>query len=278
MLPGNHAGDCLQPRIVLVVFRQRRQQRLRVRMARRLEHFGYRTRLDFLPRIHHDDALCGLGHQRQVVRDEDQRHVALALQPRQQCQHLRLHRDVERRGRLVGDQKARVAGDGHRDHHALRHAAGQLVRVCIEPRRRVGNLDLLEETQRARTASRAIVALFVRAVNAQRLHQLERHGKAGIEARQRILEDHRDVLADERPPLTHGHRREVVPGEAHRPGAHATGKVDEPHQRECRHRLAGPGLAHDAHDLARVDREVDVVHGFERRAFRAEFDGQALDV
>ena len=71
---------------------------------------------------------------RQIVRDQQQRHAALALQPQQQREHLRLHGDVERGRRLVGDQQARVAGDRHRDHHALRHAARQLVRIGVEAR------------------------------------------------------------------------------------------------------------------------------------------------
>ena len=43
-------------------------------------------------------------------------------------QHLQLDGDVERRGRLVGDQQIGLAGQHHGDHHPLAHAAGQLVR------------------------------------------------------------------------------------------------------------------------------------------------------
>ncbi len=50
----------------------------------------------------------------------------------QQIEDLRLHRDVERGGRLVGDQDVGPAGQRHRDHHALAHAAGQLVRVFVD--------------------------------------------------------------------------------------------------------------------------------------------------
>jgi hypothetical protein len=37
---------------------------------------------------------------------------------------LRLDGDVERGGRLVGDQHFRIAGERHGDHGALAHAAG----------------------------------------------------------------------------------------------------------------------------------------------------------
>ena len=46
----------------------------------------------------------------------------------EQLEHLRLHRDVERGGRLVGDQDLRLAEQRHGDHHALPHAARELVR------------------------------------------------------------------------------------------------------------------------------------------------------
>jgi hypothetical protein len=43
-----------------------------------------------------------------------------------QLQDLRLRRDVERGGRLVGDQQRRLQGEGHGDHHALPLAAREL--------------------------------------------------------------------------------------------------------------------------------------------------------
>ena len=59
-----------------------------------------------------------------------------------QLQDLRLHRDVERRGRLVGDQQIGLVGERHGDHHALALAAGKLVRIAAEPALRLGNADL----------------------------------------------------------------------------------------------------------------------------------------
>ena len=53
----------------------------------------------------------------------------LALQFAQQIEYLRLDRDVERGGRLVGDQQLGIARERDRDHHALLHAAGQLERI-----------------------------------------------------------------------------------------------------------------------------------------------------
>ncbi len=51
----------------------------------------------------------------------------------QQLEDLGLHGDVERRGRLVGDQQLRLVRHRHGDHDPLQLAAGQLVRVGAEP-------------------------------------------------------------------------------------------------------------------------------------------------
>ena len=64
-----------------------------------------------------------------------------------QVEDLGLDRDVERGRRLVGDQQLRLAGEGHRDHHALGHAARHLVRERLEPPLRVGDADHLEQLE-----------------------------------------------------------------------------------------------------------------------------------
>ena len=61
---------------------------------------------------------------------------------------LRLHRDVERGGRLVGHQDLGLGGERDGDHHPLAHAAAELVGIGVEPGRGVGNADLLEQAQR----------------------------------------------------------------------------------------------------------------------------------
>ena len=52
---------------------------------------------------------------------------------REQVEDPGLDRHVERGRRLVGDQHLRLAGERDRDHDALPHAAGELVRVGVEP-------------------------------------------------------------------------------------------------------------------------------------------------
>ena len=83
------------------------------------------------PVPHDHDAVGDLGDHAHVVGDEEHRHALLVLQRLDQLQDLRLDGDVERGGRLVGDQQLRPAGQRHRDHHALAHAAGEAVRIFV---------------------------------------------------------------------------------------------------------------------------------------------------
>ncbi len=66
-----------------------------------------------------------------------------------QVENLGLDRHVERRGRLVGDQQLRVAGERHGDHRPLPHAAGELVRVVVDAFFRRRDADLVEHFDRA---------------------------------------------------------------------------------------------------------------------------------
>ena len=95
------------------------EQPARVRVQRRREQRRHRRALDDLARVHHRDAIGDARDDAEIVRDQDERHPELALQRLQQVQDLRLDRDVERGGRLVGDDQRRLAHQRHRDHHAL---------------------------------------------------------------------------------------------------------------------------------------------------------------
>ena len=81
----------------------------------------------------------------QVVRDEQDRGARLLFQVVHQLQDLRLNRHVQRGGRLVGDQQLRLAGQRHRDHHALAHAAGKLEGVLLGHALRVRDLHVGEQ-------------------------------------------------------------------------------------------------------------------------------------
>jgi hypothetical protein len=77
--------------------------------------------------------------------NEQHRHAELLLRVLQELENLRLHGDVKRGGRLVGDQQVRLVGERHRDHHALALPAGELMRIGAEPPRRIGNADFSQQ-------------------------------------------------------------------------------------------------------------------------------------
>jgi hypothetical protein len=64
--------------------------------------------LDDAPGVHHADDIGVLGDDAEVVRDEHDRHVALAPGARGEVEDLRLDGDVERGGRLVGEEQLRA--------------------------------------------------------------------------------------------------------------------------------------------------------------------------
>ena len=67
-----------------------------------------------------------------VVGDEDDRGAHLLLEVADQRQHVLLHHDVERGGRLVGDDEFGIADGREPDGDALAHAARELVRIGVE--------------------------------------------------------------------------------------------------------------------------------------------------
>jgi hypothetical protein len=168
-----------------------------------------RPALDQLPVAHHHDVVGDLGHHPHVVGDEHHRHAVFRLQAADQIQDLGLGGDVQGGGRLVGDQHRGVAGQRHRDHRALPHAARILEGVAVDRALGIGDLDLAQELDRACLH----LLLRHRLVQADRLHDLEADGVHGRERAHRLLEDHRHVLAADR---AHGARLRLHGGEVDR--------------------------------------------------------------
>ena len=74
-------------------------------------------------KIHDHNMICHLRDHTEIVRDKDDRGLVFILQLAQQRQDLRLGRNIDRRGRLIGNQQTRPARQRHRDHRALAQAA-----------------------------------------------------------------------------------------------------------------------------------------------------------
>ena len=108
-------------------------------MFRRGKDLLHRSLLDDLAAIHDADHVRDATNDAEIVGNEQHAHAEPRADFREQRKDLRLHGDVERRGRLVRDQQIGLVGQRHRDHDPLTLAAGQLMRIAGKPRFRLRN-------------------------------------------------------------------------------------------------------------------------------------------
>ena len=121
------------------------QQALRVRIARPLEQLRGRRVLEHLAGVHHDDLVGHAGDDAEIVRDQDD--AGSRLLPSAFLMRSRICAWIVTSSAVVGSSaisSSGLAGQRHRDHHALAHAAGKLVRIVVDARARVGDADHLQ--------------------------------------------------------------------------------------------------------------------------------------
>ena len=189
--------------------------------------------------------LRGLGDHAHVVRDHDERHVTLLLQGHEQVEDLRLDRHVERGRRLVGDEQLGIAGDRHGDHHALVHAAGELVRERRQAAFRRRDADLLQQFDGAALGApcdpcaRAAASVSV-------------SWKPMVKQGLRLVVGSWKIIATSLPVSLRRSRSEIVsrscPLNDSLSAVTRPGKRHEAHERQHRHALAGARFADDARE------------------------------
>ena len=157
--------------------------------------------------VHDADDVGILGDDAEVVGDEHDGHAGVAFELAEQREDLLLDGGVERRGGLVGQQKHGLAGKGHGDHDALTHAAGELVRECVDALFGIGDADGAEGVKGDLLCCSVIHGL----VQQDRLDDLIADGEDGIERGHRLLKDHGDLCAANGADVALGHREEVAP-------------------------------------------------------------------
>ena len=209
-----------------------------------------RAVLDRAAGVHHQHVVGHLGDHAEVVGDDDDRGVELPLEVLQQVEDLGLHGDVERGGRLVGDQQRRVVDQPHRDHRPLPHAAGELVREVVDPAVGLRDADPVEHLDRLAPG----VALGrIRVVHQVGLGQLAADLVERVQRRQRVLEDHRDRVAAQLAHPVLGQADDLGAADPDRAGDLADLASCRPRIAIDGDRLARSGLAHDAQRLAELD-------------------------
>ena len=86
---------------------------------------------DDLACVHQRHTVSHVSHHAQVMRDQQQAQLALALQVFEQIQHLLLDGHIQGRGGFVCNQKLGFSGQGHGNHDALLLAPAHFKRVAV---------------------------------------------------------------------------------------------------------------------------------------------------
>ena len=218
--------------------------------------------LDDAADIHHRDTVGDVLDDREVVRDEEVGEVELVLQVLQQVERLRLHRDVERRDRLVGDDEARVERERAGDADALALAAGEGVRIAAHVFR--PQPDAAHERRRRGPRSSLPLAMPLTRSGSPMMSSTVMRGLSEDE---RVLEDHADVAAvgasAPASPASRGRRRRLAVAAAIEDRA-AGRLVDAQDARGRVVDLAAAGLADEAERLAVAHAKLDAVDGLHR--------------
>ncbi len=230
------------------------QQPARIRTLRRIEN-GVSRALFLDPATLEDNQPIGaIGRDPKIMRYEQHGGVVLGAQGVDQIEDAFLHGDVERAGRLVGDDQCRLQGNGDRDQHALPHASRQFMRILRRPPCRIRQPDFFQKFDYARPDVAALM------VNAQNLRYLRADALHGIERAGWVLRDQADLrAADCVEPFLRpfGNIGAVQPDGATIEPAIAG---QQPYRRLCGGGFAGPGFADQGDDLAAIDVEGDFVH------------------
>ena len=142
---GDLAFDGLEPAAAGVVGGERIEESFGVGVFSGCEELLYGRVFDDVAGVHDGDVVGHFGDDAEVVGDEYDGHASILLEFPEQVEDLGLDGDVEGGGGFVGDEKLGIAGEGHCDHDALPHAAGELVGVVVDAVFGGGDADLVDE-------------------------------------------------------------------------------------------------------------------------------------
>ena len=139
---------------------------------------------------HHHKLLRHAAHDSQIMADKKIRQVQLALQIAQQRKDLRLHRHIQRRGRLVQHQQPRTHDQHARDRNSLTLPARELVRIA--------RCRLALQTHLAQTGNDgagALLSRLVEPVNVGTLRNDVPYRHARRQRGERVLKDDLQITA-----------------------------------------------------------------------------------
>ena len=126
-------------------------------LLRGIEDLLRRAGLRDLSFLHHIYAAAQRGNHPQIMADQKKRCFRIPDHFPQQPQNLRLHCPVQGGGGLICNDQPGITGKGNGDYHSLPHAAGQLKRILLHPKRRITDSHQIQKFQRT------LLCFFLRA-------------------------------------------------------------------------------------------------------------------
>ena len=236
---------------------------------------GDRSFLHNLAEAHHGNPVGEIFDNAQIVGNEQDAQTHVLLEVLQELEDRRLDRDIDGRGRFVGDQQIGLVGQRHRDHHPLALAARELVREGAEPPLRFLDADLFQQFQHLLAGGVFHHSLM----DAQDFANLLFDRVQRVERRQRLLENHRNPVAADFAQDRFRGAHQFFAAEPDAAGRMARLRIGQELQdRQRRDRFTGPALPDQRKGLALVDVKGHAFDGMERTVLRAEVDFQVVNV
>jgi hypothetical protein len=248
----------------------RAQKVSRVGVARLADDLPLCSHLHEMACIQDCDSIGHLGHDTQIVRDQNHGHFSLLLDRFQETQDLRLNRYIQSRGGLVRNQELWLTCQSHGNHHPLRHTTRELMRVRAKAARGVRDSHLREKLDH-------LLAPRLAAVLNKNFVDLLLNRVTRVEARHRVLKDHGDSAAANLLPLAARDLIEAKVAEYHSPRSHRRDLGQKAHQSEGRHALSGTRLSHQPQCFAGRQVEIETVEHANPARPRCKLNSESFD-
>jgi hypothetical protein len=269
----NVAGNGLETVRMAAERWDRSNQSACVGMFGTLQNFVGGSEFDDLARIHDCDLIGDFCDEAQVVRDQEDRHAQAIFQIAQEVEDLRLDRDVERGGGFVGHEKFGFRGEGHRDHDALLHAAGKLVRIIVEASFGGGNADEFEKS------NHFVVRGGVWAMQAQTFHDLIANAKNWVQRGRGILENVTDDAPANGAQFIFCHAQNVTAFHKNLTARITRRRArQQSRQRKRSHAFSRTAFANESQRLSRFNRKRNIIHDEQQTRLGGKFNAQIANI
>jgi len=206
--------------------------------------------------IHHRHAVGKLGHEGEVVADEQQRHSVPPAHVPQKREDLRLDGGIQGTRWLIGDEQARLVAYGERDPDPLTQASRQLEGVAAHLESRIGDPHVGEDSLSLLTG----LPLGHSAVSFYGLEEMGAYGQHRIEGSAGILKYQADLTAAYLSPFPVAEVGKIFPAEPYAAGAGPGDAFEQSDKGEGYGRFAAPGLSDEGERLGFSELEGDFTY------------------